>query len=148
MKKRKKAQDVFNETNFMFSNKTTFEKAFPEIEKISVKVKESGKGIYRSFQSSYYEKKSLGEYINCNNSFCYNGGFNIGEIIRKMGWNRETEKEGSAICQGHEGSPKGRRIYGKCLNHFDYNIKIEYKEDKKPEENDKEDKGKGGKNES
>lgn len=36
MKGRKKAQDIFIETNFMFGTKTTFEKAFPEIENITI----------------------------------------------------------------------------------------------------------------
>jgi hypothetical protein len=40
-------------------------------------------------------------------------GFNIGSPIRDMIRKHETNKEGNALCQGNEGSPKGRRIYRK-----------------------------------
>jgi hypothetical protein len=40
---------------------------------------------------------------------------------------RETEKEGSKLCQGSKGFPKGRRIYRKCTNFFKYKITINYR---------------------
>jgi len=126
MSDRKKAQDVFNETNFVFATKTTFEKAFPQIKDISVEITESGVGVYHGHGTSHYNKHNLGEYINCSNSLCYNGGFSIGTIIREMVYKKEQEREGTAICQGNEGSPKGRRIYRKCLNLFTYKIYIDY----------------------
>lgn len=125
MKERKKVQDVFNKTEFVFSTKTTFEKAFPQIKDISVVVTESGVGVYGN-DLSYYNKQHLGEYIKCSNSLCYNGGFSIGHIIRDMVHNKEVDKESSKLCQGNEGSPKGRRIYRKCLNIFKYKIHIDY----------------------
>ena len=127
MEPRKKAQDVFNDTNFTFSKKTTFENAFPEIEKISVEVNERGKGVYSGFGASHFGKGNVGEYINCKNPKCYNGGFNIGEVIRSLYFRKETEAEGSAECQGREGTPKGRRLYDYCENRFTYKVKIEYK---------------------
>lgn len=126
MKERKKAQDVFNDTDFVFSQKTTFEKAFPGIESIRVDVNETGE--IRFGGNRTYTNSSLGEFVNCSNSMCYNGGFRIGDVVREMNYKREENREGSAICQGNEGSPKGRRIYRKCLNHFDYKITIKYKD--------------------
>jgi len=125
MEERKKAQDIFNETNFVFATKTTFEKAFPEIKDINVEVKETGTGTYNS-RISHYNKESSSEYINCSNPICYNGGFKLGNIIREMVCKKETERQGSAMCQGSEGSPKGRKIYRKCWNGFSYKIQIEY----------------------
>lgn len=129
MESRKKAQEVFNVTNYVFVQKTTFEKAFPQIKSISVEITESGNGLYQGQHTSNYSGYDLSEYINCSNSICYNGGFSIGEVIREMVRKRETDKEGEAICQGHEGSPKGRRIYRKCLNEFSYNIHIDFVEE-------------------
>lgn len=129
MENRKKAQDIFNETNFVFAQKTTFEKAFPQIKSISVEVAESGEGIYQGQRKSHYSSYNLAEYINCSNSACYNGGFSIGAVIREMVYKRETDKEGEAICQGNEGSPKGRRIYRKCLNNFSYKVHIDFVEE-------------------
>jgi len=140
MEERKKAQDVFNETNFVFATKTTFEKAFPEIKNINVEVKETGNGTYNSSRTSHYSKEYIGEYVNCSNPACYNGGFRLGGIIREMVYKKETEREGSAMCQGNEGSPKGRKIYRKCWNDFSYKIQIEYIENVElPDE--KQDKG-------
>ena len=128
MRERKKAQDIFNETNFVFSSKTTFEKAFPQIKDISVVVTEMGTGVRGNYSRSY-NKHYLSEYINCSNSLCYNGGFSIGSIIRDMVYKKEIDKEGSEMCQGNEGSPKGRRIYRKCVNIFKYKIHIDYNVD-------------------
>jgi hypothetical protein len=127
MEERKKAQDIFNETNFVFKTKTTFEKIFPRIRNIKIEVKETGTGTFNS-RISHYKKESSSEYINCSNPICYNGGFKLGDIIRKMVYKNESDREGSAMCQGNEGSPKGRIIYKKCWNDFSYKIQIEYLE--------------------
>jgi hypothetical protein len=130
MEERKKAQDVFNETNFVFATKTTFEKAFPEIKNINVEIEETGTGTYNN-RTSHYSKEYISEYVNCSNPKCYNGGFRLGCIIREMVYKKETEREGSEMCQGSEGSPKGRKIYRKCWNDFSYKIQIEYLENAK-----------------
>jgi hypothetical protein len=51
-------------------------------------------------------KKLNGEYINCSNPACYSGGIKLGQPMRDMVRARETEKEGSKLCQGSEGFPK------------------------------------------
>lgn len=125
---REKAQDVFNKSDFVFSSKTTFEKAFPNVEECTITVKESGHGA-PSWNHGVSHYKNPGEYLNCSNPLCYNGGFNIGSTIREMVSKKETAKEDSAICQGYEGSPKGRRKYRKCVNFFKYTIAIKYRTD-------------------
>lgn len=128
---RKKASDVFRETTYVFAEKVPFETAFPEIASVDVEFTETGHGIwdagkrYRGYRAG--SRDSLGEYIDCSNSLCYNGGFSIGNILREMVRNKETRREFSALCQGNEGSPKGRRIYRKCLNFFKGIITIVYK---------------------
>lgn len=126
MNERKKAQDVFNDTNFVFAEKTTFEKAFPTIREISIEVTESDNGMFRRSRTSHLNKHNIGEYANCSNPMCYNGGFNIGGAIREMVSKNEVEREGSDMCQGYEGSPKGRKRYRRCWNEFAYKIHIEY----------------------
>jgi hypothetical protein len=128
MEPRKKAQDIFNETDFLFSKKTTFEKAFPEVRNIVVNVTETGDGLYRGERNHHYTKSTIGEYINCSNRSCYNGGFRIGDILRDMILSRENDRKGTDVCQGNEASQKGRRIYRKCLNEFSFTIHIDYVE--------------------
>lgn len=125
---RQKASDVFQESNFVFAGKVSFAEAFPQIEDVTVEVEESGEGVTWKGKQQY-GKESLNEYINCSNPLCYNGGFSVSRILREMIHNKQTEIETSAICQGNEGSPKGRRIYRKCLNHFKIKVSMKYKGD-------------------
>ncbi|HPW98276.1 MAG TPA: hypothetical protein PK218_06940 [Flavobacterium sp.] len=125
---RQKASDVFRESNFVFSKKVGFDVAFPQIEDLTVEVEESRHGVGDWNRKSTYKKQNFpGEYINCSNSLCYNGGFSIGSILREMVRNKQTELETSKLCQGNEGSPKGRRIYRKCMNFFKIKVSIKYK---------------------
>ncbi len=127
MRDRKKASDVFRESNFVFVEKVAFEKAFPEIEDVSVVVEEQGDGVSKWTSTRSYGKSSVGEYIDCSNPLCYNGGFSIGSILREMVRNKDTHKEASEGCRGYEGSPKGRRKYRDCMNYFKIKIDIKYK---------------------
>ena len=82
-KSRKKASDIFKETNSLFSKKVSFNEAFPDIESISIVVKEyenagqkpdDGLGIYP--KTYIFNNRHLpSEYIDCSNTVCYNGGF-------------------------------------------------------------------------
>jgi len=123
---RKKASDVFRESNFVFSQKVSFEEAFPEIADLKVIVEESGHGV-REWNRVRHYGKNIGEYIDCSNPLCYNGGFSLGSILREMVRKRETHREETAICQGYEGSPKGRRKYRDCMNFFKITVDIQYK---------------------
>lgn len=126
---RQKASDVFRESNFLFGRKVGFDEAFPQIEDLIVEVEESGRGIDEWNRKSMYRKEYFpGEYVDCSNSLCYNGGFSIGSILREMVSKKQTELQTSRHCQGHEGSPKGKRIYRKCTNHFTIRVSITYKD--------------------
>ncbi len=68
----------------------------------------------------------VGEYIDCRNSLCYDGGVSVGQMLRDMVEEKKTEAEFSSLCRGYEGSPKGRRKYRNCSNFFEVKIRIEY----------------------
>ena len=125
--KHMKAQDVFNSTDFVFSSKGTFEQVFPQIADITIRVKESGYGVTPGFDTRTYTK-SIGEYVNCSNPSCYNGGIRVGSIIHEMVRKGDTHGEEKHICQGYEGSPKGHRRYRSCINFFHVTIDIKYKD--------------------
>jgi hypothetical protein len=132
---RKKASEVYSETAPVFVEKVSFEKAFPQIERVRVEYKEQGRGIDRLLgddrtrvREHPSEHDDFGEYINCSNPICYNGGFNIGEILREMVRGRETRREFTKGCQGYEGSPQGRKRYRHCITFFKGVVTITYTE--------------------
>lgn len=122
-----KASDVFNESNFVFSRKVSFEEAFPTIKEVIVNVEESN--IYGQTKNRVCKSSNgMGEYIDCSNSSCYNGGFSIGHILREMISKKETDSETELHCQGYEGSAKGRRRYRSCDHWFKAKVHVDYKE--------------------
>ncbi|OQA71765.1 MAG: hypothetical protein BWY33_01951 [Candidatus Dependentiae bacterium ADurb.Bin246] len=127
MKERPKASEIFNDTDYVFSKKVGFEKAFPNIEDITVEVEETGEGVYRGVNKYTYKKGDIGEFVDCSNSFCYGGGISIGSILREMVLKKETQFDGMRFCKGNEGSPKGKKIYRKCMNQFKVKVNIKYK---------------------
>lgn len=135
IKKRLGAQDILNQCEPFIGQKSTFKEAFPEVAEIRVEYSESDYGgISRCGGHApgdfvLTDKSRIGEYLSCSNPLCYKGGIKIGWTLREMIRQRETEKEGSGECQGNEASPKGRKIYRKCMNFFKYKITIRYHEE-------------------
>jgi hypothetical protein len=118
--RRMKATDVFAKTDFLFGKTSDFSKAFPTIEHANITVVETGEGSRGREQ--HYSENRIGEYVDCHNPLCYNGGVRIGDILRLMELQGKTEFECDEWCQGYEGSPKGRKKYGPCDTVF--HIKI------------------------
>lgn len=133
-RRRMKASDVFREAQFLFARKVPFKEAFPKIKKLEIRAEESGYGVYGEFNTRYYNiDNPPGEFIDCSNPVCYNGGFSIGEILREMVRHKKTHHEGMKLCQGYEGSPKGRRRYRSCINHWKVTVDLEYYTDEELE---------------
>jgi hypothetical protein len=127
---RPKASELYRNANLVFVAKTTFKEAFPQIDDITVEVGETGYGTthyLREPSVRVYKNGSSGEYLDCSNPRCYNGGVSVGNMIRKMIQEKNEEYETSTTCRGNEGSPKGHRVYRKCLNCFTIKVNLRYK---------------------
>lgn len=113
--------------NLIFGNLTTFAKAFPEINDLKIQITESVGND--NINQIIINKKNFRENIKCSKSGCFEGGVEIGNIVREMIYKKLKEKEDSFVCKGKISSPKGQRIYGngKCWNQFDYKIVLDYK---------------------
>jgi hypothetical protein len=127
-----KASDVFAQAEYVFSKKVPFREAFPQIEDMQIEVNEKGAGVDSWLPEDdgprrYTMSNLPGEYINCSNPLCYNGGFSVGDLIREMIREQKSTLKASRVCQGYEGSPKGRRKYRKCVNSFTVTIRVVYK---------------------
>ncbi|MCH9035939.1 MAG: hypothetical protein IH860_01290 [Chloroflexi bacterium] len=127
--RRMKASDVSREHPPVFGRPVSFEEAYPDIDDLTIEVNESGEGIGRWGGFATYNKRGFpGEYVDCSNPRCFNGGFSLGRLLYPMIGRRQAESETSLPCQGYEGSPKGKRIYRKCLNGFTIKVLIQYKD--------------------
>jgi hypothetical protein len=134
MRKRQKASDIFRETEPFFGRKVSFKEAFPEIKEIKVVCSEKGHGVDQYSSRRTYTLRSMpGEYVDCSNPLCYNGGFSLGQILSEMVSKRKAHFEGYQKCKGYEGSPKGRRKYRDCFNFWDITVDIVYHEEQTTE---------------
>ena len=119
---RQKASDVFANLSSVFSKKSTFEEAFPDIDSVNVHVMES---TYEGNKTAFW---GGGEYADCSNPLCYGGGISVGELLRSMVRERQTEGALRKMCRGYEGSPKGQRRYRSCVHVFEVVARVTYKE--------------------
>jgi hypothetical protein len=112
-----------NQTHSFLGKDSTFEKAYPKINKIQVIVDE-----YDGFSSTHkvYGKNELSMVIPCGNKRCKQGGYPIDQIIYIMVESKKVEEKIKLSCEGHEGSPKGREKGESCYNYAEITIKIEY----------------------
>jgi len=127
MVKRPKAQDIVNQSNFVFGEKVTFAEAFPELDDWKIEVEETDTGVNVRSKKTYEKPDAPGEFVNCTQDLCVNGGVRVGFTLHEMIRKRETEKEFSEICQGYWGSPKGRKKYRPCPSLFRVKIWLKYK---------------------
>ena len=57
--------------------------------------------------------------VDCGNTFFCNGGVSIDSLLRGMVSSRGTRQESDHLCQGYEGTAKGRRKHRFCLDSFE-----------------------------
>ena len=118
-------------TSFFCGNKVTIEKAFPMIASLSGRVIERGYRLGGGSGERILTEKNFPRAINCGDPTCYGGGVDLEQILRNMVSSRRASFSSKEMCCGHEGSPKGRRTYGRCRTDFEIKINVVYKEDYK-----------------
>ena len=130
IRRREKASDVFaKSTPFLGRPTDSFTAAFPSIEDCRLEITFSELGVEGDRAGIYTKTNLTGEFIDCRNPRCYNGGLPIGAILRGAEYAKETVIDTTEHCQGYEGSPKGRRNYGSCMTRFKVKGTITYKPD-------------------
>lgn len=100
------------------------EKAFPGIS-FSLQIKQDKYGHYRRSDhhgQSRFTKSNTPRYLKCINPKCQQGGMDLQSFV-----NFNQSGEYHYHCNGHEGSPKGRRKGDPCDN--DFEVVLEKTED-------------------
>ena len=97
-----------------------FEQAFPQIEDVTMEVREVGH-MARHTEPSLIGKTSLvSGLLDCSNPSCRKGGFALRHILYEMVRDGKSELETGKKCQGQE---TGRA----CLNVVTVKVSIKYK---------------------
>ncbi len=134
VKRREKATEVWKaKPSWLGKKNATFEQTFPRIKSMRIEIEEEGEGTTTRHgdgtkKHSFSVPSPPGPYIDCSNPLCYNGGLHVGRLLKFMVERGDTELESVESCQGFEGSPKGRKKHGECLNMFKVKIQLEYKD--------------------
>lgn len=102
---------------------TDREKAFPDIVSIELVVVQDRSGYYtrHSWQrESRFTKATIPRYLTCANPRCQQGGLDLQQFVEF--W---PSGQHSFSCNGHEGTPKGRRKGAPCINSFEVTLSVE-----------------------
>jgi hypothetical protein len=123
-------QNSIHTSHFLFAAEMIyFEEAFPQIDDIEIKIRETTKGTEEDGGERLYDKSNYpGEFTACSNPRCHNGGLPVSQLLRGMIRRKKDYEEGTKKCHGYEGSPGGQKNNRKCGNDFTYSINICYRE--------------------
>lgn len=106
-----------------------FHEVYPDIESICVEGKQFGDlraGIPADFK---YSASNVPATIPCANPRCQQGGYLLQTYLDAMAHSRQKEADLDWSCNGHEGSPKGRRTGAPCMNRVKFGVRIRYKQE-------------------
>lgn len=96
--------------------------AFPDTDQIEFFVSQDPYGEYlrEAWQrSGRYTKSNLPSHIRCANPRCQQGGLQTQQIVMF-----HSDGEYDFSCNGHEGTPAGRRKGEPCDNRFKITLKV------------------------
>ncbi len=115
-----------------FFGTTTFEKKFPQIADITVKIIEIVPDIRNPIEipTTYSGISGVPPVHHCSDPKCHDGGVNINNILEDMVSKKQRIYDEKHMCHGRIMSPKGRKDYGGCHSDFKTRIEIVYNEDK------------------
>ncbi|HCE75156.1 MAG TPA: hypothetical protein DEP04_00885 [Dehalococcoidia bacterium] len=111
---------------------TTFKKLYPQVKSLRLTGQEHGDFpemsfiTYKSRGLINCSESSIPALLHCSNPRCQQGGHDLQFLIGSAIRSRETRLTETLYCNGHEGTPKGRKIGDSCGNYIELEIAIEY----------------------
>ena len=102
---------------------TNVNDAFPGIKEIDITIVQDPYGYYCQHEwqrVSRYTKSTLPNHVQCTNPRCQQGGIDLQSFVLS-----HSNGEFDISCNGHEGTPAGRRKGDPCDNHFNIKLTIE-----------------------
>jgi hypothetical protein len=105
-----------HERTLFLGTSTDVNKAFPDIEAIDITITQDPYGHYLQHdwqRTSRFTKNTIPSRLRCANPRCQQGGLELQNIVLFS-----LDGKHEFPCNGHEGTPAGRRIGAPCDNRF------------------------------
>ena len=97
-------------------------KAFPDIDAIDITITQDPSRQYLQHdwqRVTHYTKSTIPRYAKCANPRCQQGGLDLQHIVMFA-----SDGEHEYYCDGHEGTPAGRRKGDPCENRFTVRLAV------------------------
>ena len=127
-RKREKMSDLGQPVDPM-APRTTWQSVWQQIRDMRLEVRQCKRSMVEAAEPQIItESSTYHKFIDCRNAVCVRGGVDIADVIGDAVIKRKTSIEARTHCCGHEGSPKGKQVYGPCLREFHLRGTIAYKD--------------------
>lgn len=125
-------QDEMMESRPFIGTPSSFREAYPDVKSVRFDGQERG-DLASGFaeRAVHYTESDLPGNIPCGNPRCVQGGYDLNATMMTLTENQDSSYEIDWFCNGHEGTPKGRRIGDPCMNSIVAKLTISYRTDSK-----------------
>lgn len=108
---------------------SSLREAYPEIDTLAFVAVEIGDlPREKDRRDVRYSAANIPGAVPCGNPRCQQGGYDLNGVLAGLTASGETSYEFDWSCNGHEGTPKGRRIGNPCMNLIKGTIMISYRQ--------------------
>jgi hypothetical protein len=107
---------------------SSLRQAYPEVKTLFFEGEQSGELAREHQRHLRYSESTLPAKIPCGNPRCRQGGFDLNTTLMSVAHDKKPGSEGKLYCNGHEGTPKGRRIGDPCFNTVSFILSITYED--------------------
>lgn len=106
---------------------SSFREAYPDVKSLRLEGRERGDLASGMGQRDvHYTESNIPGNIPRGNPRCQQGGYDLNPVVMTLTGSRDTSYEIDWSCNGHEGTPKGRRIGDPCMNSIRATLTITY----------------------
>lgn len=107
---------------------STFRQAHPAIRSLKFEGRQRGDVSGGGQREEHYSESNLPRAIPCSNRRCQQGGYDLSAYIITIEHGRTQHIDGQMYCNGHEGTPKGKRRGHPCSNALSFSISATYED--------------------
>lgn len=119
-------------TKVWLGENAKFSDVFPQVAALTLNVEHKGDLPNVRFipletvGMQHFTESTIPGLIHCKNPRCQQGGYKFQLWITEMVRTGKTLDEGTWHCEGHEGTPSGRRVGDLCGNYLEWKLTIRY----------------------